>query len=239
MKHREDDHRLLLDLGFRKNPRIRSYHTRLIDLRPTEEVLLNHCSRKWRENLRRGSRGEYEIVTGMDELILNDFLKLYRQMHERKDFVERIDVEKFIQTQALLPPLLKLQAILCREEGGCSAGILYTDIGNSVIPLFSATADWALKLRRSYLMRWQLLLRAKRNAKVFFDQGGLNIERNPGSFHFKEGMGGEELDFLGHYDCGRNPFLIVLERSLFWIKNTRNTFRDKLNALRGVKNARA
>ncbi|NIO21771.1 MAG: peptidoglycan bridge formation glycyltransferase FemA/FemB family protein [Candidatus Aenigmarchaeota archaeon] len=191
---------ILREEGFRWRPSILPYRTLLIDLSPTLEELMKGLRKKWRENLRRAQRTGLEIVEGSHDELYEVFIGVYREMHARKKFIEFVDINEFRAIQRDLPEDLKMNIMIATYEGDPVSGLIWSVIGDTGIPIFSATADKGLKLRASYLLRWRMLAQLKERGCRFMDQGGINPKRNPGSYHFKKGMGGVEVCHIGNFE---------------------------------------
>lgn len=192
-------HSILEAEGYKWEATAPRHHTILIDITPSLEELRRGLKKKWRENLNRGNRSELEVSDGNDLRMFAVFQNLYKEMHRRKGFAEFVSPEKFMAIQKVLPDKLKMRISIAYHNAEPVSGLVWSAIGERGIPIFSATANKGLKLRGSYILRWQMLEMLKKRGCRFFDQGGINPEGNPGSHHFKSGMGGKKVWHLGEF----------------------------------------
>jgi lipid II:glycine glycyltransferase (peptidoglycan interpeptide bridge formation enzyme) len=176
----------------------------LIDLSKPLEVLTKELSKKWRENLRRANRNNLDLKYGTDLELYDSFTKLYKEMHSRKQFKRHVDVYEYRKIQNALSPHHKMRIMICEDQGTPIAGLVWSAIGSTGIPIFSATGDNGLKARGSYLLRWNMLLQMKQDGLLFIDQGGVNKSNNPGGYRFKSEMGGTFASAMGQFEISPN-----------------------------------
>ncbi len=69
-------------------------------------------------------------------------------------------------------------------------------MGNRAIYLLGATNEQGMKVKCAYLMQWRMIQWLKETEVVYYDLGGINPEKNPGVYHFKEGLGGQDVLYL-------------------------------------------
>ena len=96
------------------------------------------------------------------------------------------------------------------HSGKPISGLIWSAIGDTGTAIFSGTKNEGMKYNGSYLLRWQMIMSLKKRGHVFMDQGGINPERNPGSYNFKAGMGGKEVYGIGQYDSSGSILYSVL-----------------------------
>jgi len=202
--------KLFLDEGFKGSRSAAPYRSFFIDLQHPIDDLYQGLSKKWRENLRRAKRGNMVITEGTSNKLFESFIALYQEMHARKKFAEFVDVYEFFKIQKDLPESLKMHVMISELDGSPVSTLVYSTMGNTGVTIFSATANAGLKSRGSYLLRWSMLERIKTRGFQIFDQGGVNIKNNPGGYHFKSGMGGEEKILIGTFFYCENIVFVVL-----------------------------
>jgi lipid II:glycine glycyltransferase (peptidoglycan interpeptide bridge formation enzyme) len=56
----------------------------------------------------------------------------------------------------------------------------------------------------SYLNQWWMMGELKARGCRWYDLGGINPDTNPGVYHFKSGMGGEDVTQLGQFELCRD-----------------------------------
>lgn len=190
---------LLEEEGFRVYSYKQAQNTALIDLTPSLDDLMMDLKKKWRENLRRSQRKDIKLIEGVDDELWEVFTKLYKEMHERKQFTKTVSVEQFRQVQKRLPKELKMSVMIAYSNSEAVAGLIWSRIGDTSLPIFSATSVIGRTLGAAYLLRWNMLEKSKLLGCQYMDQGGLSAENNPGGYTFKIGMGGGEKKYVGSY----------------------------------------
>jgi hypothetical protein len=70
------------------------------------------------------------------------------------------------------------------------AGLTSTGVGDTGIYLLGATSNDGMKFKGSYLLQWRMMQWLKECGCAWYDLGGINPDRNPGVYHFKQGFGG-------------------------------------------------
>lgn len=177
--------------------------TILMNLSASIDELRCGLHRNWKRNLRTAEGHGLEVVEGESDDLLRGVIEIYREMVDRKRFLEPNDIEKFRQIQVLLPDSLKMKVTLCRSTESYCAGLIWSEIGETAIELFAATRAAALTNGAAYLLRWKLVECLKRNGFRIYNLNGINPERNPGSYRFKSGLAGKsgiETAYLGVFE---------------------------------------
>jgi len=229
----EDVVTLLGQEGFDRQSGICPYKTSVIDLSASVDELMSGFHKRWREKLRRSQRNDLEIVEGTDEKLYDEFAALYSQMHDRKKFVQFMDLEQFRALQKDLPDRFKMKIMICKSHSEPASALIFSMTGESGFPVFSATGNNGLKVHASYLLRWTMLEELKERGCRYLDQGGIDIEKNPGGYKFKMGMGGREVSYIGHFDLCQSRVRSVLVKAGF---RSRDGLRFFLRYLNRIKN---
>lgn len=134
-------------------------------------------------------------------------------MVKRKGFEPGIDVCKLKAVQYCLPTSMKMISTICYSNDVPVAGLVFSVIGYTGIPILAATSDFGTSYDGSYLLHWQMLVYLKQQGFKYFDLGGIDKEKNPNVYNFKHGMGGVEVHYLDVMDCGSNKiFNVILKR---------------------------
>lgn len=169
-----------------------TYRTFVLDLSPSCEQLRIRLDKKWRNQLTRSEKNDLTIVQGQGPEEFQTFCAMYRQMRRRKTFATNVDVHEFGSMQQTLPESQRMQILICQEKGVPVAGIVASAMGNSAIYLLGATSDSGLQAKGAYLLQWTLISWLKQSGIRWYDLGGIDPEGNPGVFHFKKGLSGED-----------------------------------------------
>ena len=188
--------------GFELEPKIRPYTTYLMNLNRSEEDLFKNLKKNWRHRLRQGRKHNFQFVYGTESGLYEIFISLYKDMYSRKRFARFVDVHDFQKVQEYLPKQLKMQILLCYYQDKPIAGAVWSNIGNTVLSIFSATTLDARDRQAMYCLKWEELLRSKEEGLDYFDLGGVDAVRAPGPTAFKAGLAGkdsQETHFIGRF----------------------------------------
>lgn len=203
-------------LGFARKP-ASPYRTLLVDLRPDELQLRKNLAQKWRNGLNQSEKYGLCIEARRDESAMLEFEQLYDNMWSHKQFETGVSVSSFCHLQQLLPDIEKLTILLARRDGVLVAGHVSSTLGNTCIYLLGASNEAGRECKASYCLQWQTMVMAKKAGATWYDLGGIDVDGNPGVYHFKAGLGGKEVVFVGMYEARSNgigQFLIpVAERA--------------------------
>ncbi len=181
-----------------------SQRTLILDIQPPIEEIRKNFKQKWRNCLNRAERNQIELIEGTDDILFEDFIKLYRELLQRKKFKEPNDINEFRMIQRELPTKFKMGIFLCHDNGNNSAGAICAAIGETGVYLFGATNAQGMKNKGSYLLQWKAIQWMKNNGCRYYNLNGINPTVNPGSYHFKAGISGNNgkaIHYLGRFDC--------------------------------------
>jgi len=204
---------IFMQEGFTCNSNTSPYRSLIINLEPSLDELQMGLKKKWRENLHRAEKNGLSIAEGTSDDLYLKFMTLYQEMHARKKFTQFVDINEFRELQKKLNNDEKMTIMLCNYHDKPISALVWSAMGTTGIPIFSATGDKWLKYRASYLLRWQMLRQLKELGYRYLDQGGINPDRNPGGYHFKAGMGGKDIHHVGQFEVYKNFWHTVLIRS--------------------------
>lgn len=177
--------------------------TLLLDLTRGLEDLRKGLDQKWRNCLNRAQKNNLTVIEGDDDKLFNDFIDIYREMHDRKGFAESSDVNEFRRIQMYLPKEYKLRILVCYQNGKACAGVICSAIGKTGIYMFGATSNVGMKTNGSYLLQWRTIEWLKNRGCTAYDLHGIDKINNPGTYHFKAGLcakNGREAQFLGQFE---------------------------------------
>jgi hypothetical protein len=173
--------------------------TILVDLACSEEELRRRLSKKWRNSLTFSEKEPLTIKESRDGNSLVLLEPLYAALKKKKGF-SGTDLAELAAVQERLSPAHKLRISLCEHEGQVVAGSICSGLGATALGLLGVTSDEGRKSRAYYLLQWDEILWAMKTAHVAYDLNGINPEKNPSVYHFKAGLKGREVTFLGVYD---------------------------------------
>ncbi len=85
-----------------------------------------------------------------------------------------------------------------------------THLGNTAVPILTASNETGLRYRTSYLLWWKAYLMAKDLGLEYYDLGGIDPDKNLKGYLFKKRMGGEEAFHIGTFEAYTNPTILSL-----------------------------
>ena len=189
---------------FERNPSGSPYRTFLVDLQPSTSETRKRLDQKWRNQLNRAEKNGLEVIEGSGEELYKTFLTLQQQMMQRKEYVTAINYEEFGEIQKDLPENAKMKTMICEQEKKPVAAVVCSAIGDTGIYLLGATGNRGLDLKGSYLLQWKMMEWLKKKGCRWYDLGGIDPEGNPGVYHFKAGMGGKDVSYIGQFEFSAN-----------------------------------
>ena len=209
----DDDPSFLAHLqseGFALNASLTRERTLIVDLRPPLEDLRKGLNQKWRNHLNKAERNQLDLMEGSDNNLFEMFIDVYREMVERKHFVDLVDVQEFKTIQNKLMEENKSRVFLSLNNGEVGAGAICTTMGEMGIYLLGATNDIGMKDNGSYLVQWRILEYLKSIGCIYYNLHGINPAGNKGTYTFKKGLcghNGRDVEFLGRFDAYPNPII--------------------------------
>jgi hypothetical protein len=202
-------HEILCQEGFVKKT-IHPERTLILDLTPPLEEIRLNLARRWRKALGKAEKSSLNLDCGNNEEYYIIALSIYKEMHNRKQFDEYVDMERQALIQKDLPEPYKIKIIICRLNDEPIAAIGWSTIGDTGLPLIGATTNKAVALstNASNLLWWKMIENMKAQGCKFCDLAGIDPEANPGGYMFKSGLLGEkngrDVCFLDPYEACNN-----------------------------------
>jgi len=195
--------------------------TRRLDLRQSEAVLLEGMHQKTRYNIRVAEKKGVKVELGEEEAFV-DFLLLMKETAERGRFAQH-DNRYLQKTFTALRERDMAKLRLAKHEGDVVAGQLEIWYGDTVTYLYGASASTKRNVMAPYALHWAALTEAKASGMHWYDLWGENpadhasIEYRPkweGITRFKNGFGGEHIEFVGTFDGMIRKIMYCLLRLL-------------------------
>jgi len=212
--------KILTEEGFTLVDEERQERTILMDVTPSIEELRNGMLPHWKRELKVAEKNQLDIVEGCGDDLFERFLVMYDELIARKNFIENVAPLDFRRIQAHLPEEFKMRIVLGSSSQGLCAGLIYSQMGDTVIYLFGATSNLGLKSRGSYLLQWHTVGSIKERGAKIYNLNGINPEKNPGTYNFKRdiaGTHGRDVYYLGRFDAApglMNSLLLQLADGL-------------------------
>ncbi len=211
---------ILCSNGFRKNETglnfegVQPNFVFRLDIRPSEEELLQNMHGKTRYNIRLAGRKGVTVRSAQNKGDLRVFYTVLVETAERDrflirsyDYFERIFDEMIAKDWARL--------FLAEHEGEVIAGTLAMITGDKVWYLYGASSNRFRNLMPNYLLQWEMIRWARSRNCTLYDFRGVSgdlDESNPlyGLYKFKRGFDGELVEFIGEWDRVYSPLFYLL-----------------------------
>lgn len=197
--------------------------TIIIDLTQDEETLRKNFRKKWRYSLKQAEKKNLTVIKGNTTALFDEFIKIYKEMHSRKNFEETVSVDSFKTINDNLSKENKLQIFICKYEDEPLSAMVSTAMGNTGIYLLGGSTNQGLKMGSSYLLQWETMMWLKSLGIKWYDLGGIDKKANPGVYTFKSGMGGKEVSFIGGFEAGKD----LLSKKIVQLGELINNVRRK------------
>jgi hypothetical protein len=193
------------------------------DLSLDEDAMLGNFDQKWRYNLRKAQKHNFDIRLCDTEAEIVAFRKLHHDMTARKalDADARGMIDN-LEALARLPDPIRMRVILVRHEGETIAGATVGVLGNIGVYVLGATNATALKLNAGYAMQWWIMRWLHSQNIRWYELGGTG---DPGIRQFKKGLIGKRG--------------VILETGEFdrWTSTTARLAADVIYGLRAARAA--
>jgi hypothetical protein len=227
----------LAESGFTqtKQNRLEKPRTILLDLECPEADLRKRLTKSWRNSLGHSEKEMLSIRESFDEKDLILIQPLYDELKKKKN-ISGANLTELSLIQSRLIQEQKMRITLCENEKGVIAGSICSGIGDTALGIVGVTSEEGRRRRAYYLLQWGEILWAKKNMNKAYDLNGINPVTNPSVYHFKSGLRGREVTFLGIYDCfpnGMSKRLLRISDRLVKVVKKGNAIKAFKKLLRG------
>jgi len=171
-----------------------------VDLKSDLEVLRRQLRPGWRRNLSKAERKGLTIrpMVSMDDL--RRFFDLHAEMADRKRFRSYL-------TWKLLEELWRVSSasggvlgFVAADGEEVLAGRVLGFSGEEALDLFAVTSLRGREVFASYLLLWEVMKAVKARGCRRLDLGGIDPAGNRGVFEFKQGVQGDLVELVGHWN---------------------------------------
>ena len=210
--------RALLEAPWRGAPKVQPPTTRVIDLTPGEEALKAALKRKHRQYVNKAERSGVAIERfdggSPSDVIgpaLADFNRIYQFTAERAGFVAR-QAFYYERVWSLFAPTGRVRLSFALLDGKRVATIFHFTCGDRAVEAYGGMTDAGADARANYLLKWAAIGDFAREGFAVYDMWGL---ATGGIRQFKEGFGGEEIEYVGARDLSlRAPMDLALRLAI-------------------------
>ena len=210
--------RALLEAPWRAAPKIQPPTTRVIDLTPGEDALKAALKRKHRQYVNKAERSGVSIerfdgATSADVIgpALADFNRIYQFTADRAGFVARQGFY-YERVWSIFAPTGRVHLSFALIDGERVATIFHFTCGERAVEAYGGMTDAGADARANYLLKWAAIADFAREGFKVYDMWGL---ATGGIRQFKEGFGGEEIEYVGARDLSlRAPMDLALRLAI-------------------------
>jgi lipid II:glycine glycyltransferase (peptidoglycan interpeptide bridge formation enzyme) len=188
-------------------------NTVLLDLRPSEDALLEKMKQKTRYNVRLAERKGVTVRVGtLADLPL--LYSMYAETSVRDGFVIR-DSAYYLNTWQSFIQSGMAEPLIAEVEGEPVAAVIIFRFAGKAWYLYGMSRAAHREKMPNYLLQWEAMRRLKAAGSLAYDLWGAPDEYNEsdplwGVYRFKEGLGGTVVCTMGAWDLPTNPLLYRL-----------------------------
>jgi lipid II:glycine glycyltransferase (peptidoglycan interpeptide bridge formation enzyme) len=125
-------------------------------------------------------------------------------MITRKQFKEYVNPVSMGQMNKELDDQYKMKIFIAYKDKLPVASLVGSAIGDTGVYLLGASNEVGMKNNASYLLQWEMIKWLKQKGCRRYDLGGINIDDNPGVYHFKSGITDQEVLGMGTFESYNN-----------------------------------
>lgn len=201
--------KILETSGFHHIQSVAPYHTMLLLLNCSEEMLRKRLHQSWRRKLKKAEAAGIEITEDTDEVSFAILEKLYLETVRQKGF-KGLDPQQFVRAQPILSNAEKMSIIVACYNGEPITAHATTNLGDTAILLLVASNGKGLEFGASYLVWWKAIAASMRVGMKKYDVGGIDYKNTPHVSRFKAGMGGHEVFYIGAFEVYGNLYAKIM-----------------------------
>jgi lipid II:glycine glycyltransferase (peptidoglycan interpeptide bridge formation enzyme) len=197
----------------KKSPKVAFYpFTYLVDLTQTENQILESMHTKTRYNIRVANRHGVEVKEQTDDKGFEIYLKLLFETTKRKGFYLHSkkyhkDLWKKLKDTGMI------HIMLASYQSQVISAFMIFKLKDQLFYPYGASLDLYRKVMAPTLLMWEVIKLGKELKCKTFDMWGClgprakENENGYGFHRFKQGYGGQLMEYVGTYDLVINPLL--------------------------------
>ena len=166
-----------------------------LNVTKTEDELMAGLRKNTRYDLRRAERASVEVELSKQESDIQEFLRLYLRLAERKDFAPDPEAHIHLVIRWLMGEPGRGALLLARHQTALVGGAVIIRSGKRCWYVWGAN-DKHDQFSAGHLLQWRAILWAKAHGCSEYDFGGYTPGATSGPAWFKEGFGGEIVRFV-------------------------------------------
>lgn len=194
IKHKTWKMEHLKTKGLKEAPKtLQPQKTIILDLQKSEEVLLEEMHKKTRYNIRLADRRGVEVKRSNK---IEKFIALLKDTSDRDKFSPHPD--NYYKKLFKLKNTKLFYASREKEDWHAAALVIFEN--NRATYLHGASNYKYRKHMGPHRLHWEIMKYAKGKNYKEYDLWGVDKNKWPGITRFKNGFGGEKIEYIGSYD---------------------------------------
>lgn len=201
-------------------------NSHLIDLSQSPETLLEKMHAKTRYNIKVANRYQVEVKEDNSQSGFNQYLSLLFETTKRQGFY--LHSQKYHQDlYTYLKDTGMVHILLAKYQGLLLTAMMFLKVGQHFYYPYGASSSQHKQVMASTLTMWEAIKLGKSLGCTSFDMwGSLPPDAKPtdrgfGFHRFKEGFGGQLVQFVGSFDY-------IIDPNLYKIYNLIDNYRWKI-----------
>ncbi len=195
---------------------VQPLRTILLDLAPSEELLLAQMKEKWRYNVRLGVRKGVKVRVAQTVEDMREWYHIMQMTSERDQFGIHT-LEYYMHVWDIFVSQGQARLYLADYEGQLLAGIFVSLFARQGIYLYGASSNEQRQFMPNYVLQWEAMRWAKSQGALSYDLWGIpatddDDEAMAGVYRFKSGWGGRVVQFVGGYEQVYRPMAMQVAR---------------------------
>jgi len=198
---------ILTACGFARPSSQLPQQTFWVDLKSDLDVLRGRLNPGWRRNLSKAERKGLAVRSMVSTDDLRCFFDLHAEMADRKGFRSYLTWKLLEELWRVSSASSGVLGFLALDGEGVVAGRVLGFLGQQALDLFAATSLRGREVFASYLLLWEVMKAVKARGCCRLDLGGIDPAGNRGVFEFKQGVRGDLVELVGHWNFCRRRAL--------------------------------
>ncbi|MEM7214180.1 MAG: peptidoglycan bridge formation glycyltransferase FemA/FemB family protein [Pseudomonadota bacterium] len=229
--------KLLPEMDFEKGDGFPAPERYIVNVQDSSEALMTSLDQKWRYNLRKALKNDFSIRVVDPLKGLDEFLDLYSQMIDRKQFHDSSAINALEKIVKESPEETRPIIVLVSHDSRVTAGGVFHVAGNMATYMFGATDTRALKLKAGYALHWWVAeYLCEQQGIDWYDLGGNDLD---GGLHqFKKGFVGKSGHILNSPHRYHFAQSISAKLAGFMAFRVRDLIASASRKLHSIKNKR-
>tara|TARA_B100000315_G_C14590669_1_gene595559 strand:+ start:2264 stop:3298 length:1035 start_codon:yes stop_codon:yes gene_type:complete len=208
----EEDEKWLSCEGWRhsKAPFHKSL-TIMVNIEGETDSIRESLKGKWRYYLKRSETFEHKFKILIDNKDISLFIDAHKEMTTKKGFNDSFDLKELNILKNKLKDNLLIFGVFDGEI--FMSGWIMARFINTAYVLRAVTTKKGRESLASYFCLWEAMKHLKMSGCKRIEMGGIDLKDNKGVTHFKRGVGGEEIQWLGEWEKANSGLTKLLMNS--------------------------